>query len=585
MRLCLKLLMLFATLAAAMTTLAQTAPTTMNFQGRLTRLDGKPLPDGQYVVTLRLWKDLTSTNGSDLLITWQNLSVQVRSGVFSTALPNLTEAVLAGGVAYLEIEPSGQAPLSPRVPLLSVPYAVLAGTVFDGAIGTQKLANSAVSSPKLAVDKDSLGRVSGGIAQVGNDSIKIGTDGPSYRLHVSGGASPGIFVGDHGGGAWLGNWSNGGDAVLRQTVPGKGIMLMVGNGINAFSVSPEGNVYVAQQLGVGTGSPTAKVDVVETGDVAIQARNIGGSDIVMVARDSFAQIGPNSSHTLFVGQIGAAALAVTPNQRVGIGLPSPDFALHVRTPGATVSTVLENLAGPMLEAHAATGGGWVGTRNNYPMYLGANYTTPLTILPNGMVGIGTTSPQHTLDVNGFGRFQSVVTGGLGTPTGELRIQAFDNGKVIIGGFSQPGLEVYGPFFTNDTTPSKPMGGSGENWDVSSDRRLKTDIHPLRGALDTLLELSGVTFKKKSDPNGATITGFIAQDVQKVKPNWVSEGDDGYLRVGMGGFNAYVVEAFRDQQRTIVQLRQENTRIHLALTQLQREMQQIKDSIRTKGRNQ
>lgn len=135
---------------------AQTAPTAINFQGRLTRLDGKPLPDGQYVVTIRLWRDLTSTNGSDLLITWQNLSVQVRSGVFSTALPNLTEAVLAGGVAYLEIEPAGQAPLTPRVPLLSVPYAVLAGTVFDGAIGTAKLKDSAVTATKVSPETETL---------------------------------------------------------------------------------------------------------------------------------------------------------------------------------------------------------------------------------------------------------------------------------------------------------------------------------------------------------------------------------------------------------------------------------------------
>jgi len=580
-----KLFYVLAAFALAAIVFAQTAPTSINFQGRLTRLDGKPLPDGQYTVTIRLWKDLTSTNSNDLLITWPSLSVQVRSGVFATALPNLTEAVLAGGVAYLEIEPAGQAPLSPRVPLLSVPYAVLAGTVFDNSIGTAKLKDNAVTSGKLASDPQSLSRISGDLMSAEGDRVRIGNHGPSYRLEVSGGTSPGIFVSDHGGGLWLGTWPTSGDATIRQTTPGKGIMLMVGAGINAFSVTPGGNVFVAQQLGVGTGSPTAKVDVVEAGDVALQVRNTNGSDIAMVAQDSYAQIGPISSHTLFVGQIGAAALSVTPNQRVGIGLPSPDFALHVRTPGSTVSSVLENLAGPMLEAHAATSGGWIGTRNNYPMYLGANYTTPLTILPNGMIGIGTTSPQHTLDVNGFGRFQTVVTGGIGTPTGELRIQAFDNGKVIIGGFSQPGLEVYGPFFTNDTTPSKPMGGSGENWDVSSDRRLKTDIHPLRGALDTLLELSGVTFKKKSDPNGATITGFIAQDVQKVKPNWVSEGDDGYLRVGMGGFNAYVVEAFREQQQTIAQLRKENSQIRSALTELQQEVQQIKASLRSKGRLQ
>jgi hypothetical protein len=72
-------------------------------------------------------------------------------------------------------------------------------------------------------------------------------------------------------------------------------------------------------------------------------------------------------------------------------------------------------------------------------------------------------------------------------------------------------------------------GSG----CTSDERLKNNIAPLKGSLDRLLQLKGVSFEWK-DPtehkfevgHGAgTQIGFIAQQVESVFPNWVD--DDGY----------------------------------------------------------
>ena len=41
------------------------------------------------------------------------------------------------------------------------------------------------------------------------------------------------------------------------------------------------------------------------------------------------------------------------------------------------------------------------------------------------------------------------------------------------------------------------------------------------------------------------TGFIAQEVQQVFPDWVGMAPDGYLTVGPNGFEALAVEALRD----------------------------------------
>jgi Chaperone of endosialidase len=64
---------------------------------------------------------------------------------------------------------------------------------------------------------------------------------------------------------------------------------------------------------------------------------------------------------------------------------------------------------------------------------------------------------------------------------------------------------------------------------TSDIRLKKDVKPLSGAIDELLRLKGVTFAWKNpeehENHAGTQTGFIAQDVQKLFPEWVKE--DGY----------------------------------------------------------
>lgn len=104
--------------------------------------------------------------------------------------------------------------------------------------------------------------------------------------------------------------------------------------------------------------------------------------------------------------------------------------------------------------------------------------------------------------------------------------------------------------TVNGSASKPGGGS---WSSFSDQRLKKNIRPLAGALDKLLALHGVNFEyidpaKIHELSGERM-GLLAQEVEKVFPDWVESGADGYKRVTVRGLEALVVEALR-------QLRQE-----------------------------
>ena len=124
--------------------------------------------------------------------------------------------------------------------------------------------------------------------------------------------------------------------------------------------------------------------------------------------------------------------------------------------------------------------------------------------------------------------------------GLVRMTIKTNGNVGIG-TTNPGfmLEVNG-------TAGKPGGGS---WTSTSDARLKKNIRPLAGALRKLLALRGVTFEyidpaKIHELSGERM-GVIAQEVEKVFPDWVETGADGYKRVTVRGLEALVVEAVRE----------------------------------------
>jgi hypothetical protein len=87
------------------------------------------------------------------------------------------------------------------------------------------------------------------------------------------------------------------------------------------------------------------------------------------------------------------------------------------------------------------------------------------------------------------------------------------------------------------------------WTMFSDRRLKHDIAPIEHPLDTMLALDGETFEY-IDPSQAMAQpgrrmGFIAQDVEKVLPQWVGEDERGYKNVTPTGFEALSVEALRE----------------------------------------
>ncbi|MEW6516610.1 MAG: hypothetical protein AB1439_06905 [candidate division FCPU426 bacterium] len=98
-------------------------PRTVNYQGRLTDLNGNPMANGTYAVTTTIYDSLSG--GSSL---WSdNYSVQTTNGYFSLILGSNAARPLNLDFTqqyYIGIAVSPDAEMSPRQPLTSVPYAL-----------------------------------------------------------------------------------------------------------------------------------------------------------------------------------------------------------------------------------------------------------------------------------------------------------------------------------------------------------------------------------------------------------------------------------------------------------------------------
>lgn len=263
-------------------------------------------------------------------------------------------------------------------------------------------------------------------------------------------------------------------------------------------------------------------------------------------------------------------------------------------------TAIGNTAGYAAIENAANYGalmilGRAGTpKNRYVRlwdYLQVNGSMDVT----GNVGIGTDSPQSTLHIKGnagilnmegqdhtyiqwyplgfsAGRKAWLGYGGAGTTVftiqndaGRMHIYGTEllfllntAGVIVSNAWGGNGnLRVDGDL-TVGSRASKPGGGE---WTASSDIAYKTNVNTLQGALEKLLELRGVTYEWKEPEKHGNMTGtqmgMIAQEVEKVFPEWVETDPDGFKLLTIRGFPALVVEAVRSLEARLKSLEEKS----------------------------
>jgi ribonuclease PH len=91
---------------------------------------------------------------------------------------------------------------------------------------------------------------------------------------------------------------------------------------------------------------------------------------------------------------------------------------------------------------------------------------------------------------------------------------------------------------------------------TSDERLKDNIKTLENPLETVNSLRGVSY----DMFGKHKVGVIAQEVEAVVPEVVHTNDDGYKSVSYGNLVGVLIEAVKEQQKTIRALEHRITKL-------------------------
>jgi hypothetical protein len=169
----------------------------------------------------------------------------------------------------------------------------------------------------------------------------------------------------------------------------------------------------------------------------------------------------------------------------------------------------------------------------------------------GRVGIGSVTPTTRLLV------EDNVSGFVATFINRGDVSNRE-GIVVQGGAND------GSFTTNyllaldgDGDSVGALRNSSETFSVVdlSDRKSKTDIRDTEvDALAIVEGLRVVDFKRKSNPNGPTIHGFIAQEAQEVFPEMVTQLDEDMLGISKDALIPILTKAIQEQQKEIERLR-------------------------------
>jgi hypothetical protein len=91
-----------------------------------------------------------------------------------------------------------------------------------------------------------------------------------------------------------------------------------------------------------------------------------------------------------------------------------------------------------------------------------------------------------------------------------------------------------------------------NFNTTSDATLKTNVETLTGSLNAVKSLRGVSFDWIE--GGASEVGVIAQEVEAVIPQLVSISEKGIKSVKYGNMVAVLIEAIKEQQVQINELK-------------------------------
>ena len=332
------------------------------------------------------------------------------------------------------------------------------------------------------------------------------------------------------------------------------------------------NVTISGNTGIGTTNPTSKLWVEGDGNFTgvVTASNFYVGNNVVGSGGSLS--------TLYVSGISTFANGpLILGGNLGIGSTNPSSKLWVNGDGYFAGVVTASnfyVADALIGVKVSLGELYVGGISTFatgPVLIGYGSS-------GGNLGIGTTNPTSRLWVNGNSYFSGIITAGnIDALDIKVRnidasgISTFTNGPVLIGSGTSTGtssqlLQVSGGSYVSGnlgigtTNPTSALTVTGDTYisgiltatdiNSASDIRLKTNIKPFENTLEKIVQINGVSFNWIE--NDAKSGGIIAQDVEKVFPELVNDGD--HKTVNYNGLIGVLVESIKELKQEIEDLK-------------------------------
>ncbi|MFN8206299.1 MAG: tail fiber domain-containing protein [Bacteroidales bacterium] len=343
------------------------------------------------------------------------------------------------------------------------------------------------------------------------------------------------------------------------------------------------------QVGIGTGTPENS----ENWDKVLDVHGTDRSKIITTTNDIHTGIwshnyafysspaggisGTWSNHPFTLISNKTPRLTVLANGNIGVGTLSPensdswDRVFDVYGSGkskiiATTSSIQTGLWSSNSAIYEAPSGGITGTFSNHPFSLVTNKLTRLTILANGNIGIGTTSPSSIVDINyGSNLVKFYSTSGYGTSG--VKISTY-YGSSFLDPLSNNKGELGFNYYWNTLHVTQIYSPNGIS--SGSDERFKENIQQLTSPLAKVLELKGVKYDLKPEmffgkDQVSNVTesqlknhiGLIAQEVQEIIPEVVLyDSARAMLGIKYTELIPYLIEAIKEQQLIITSMQDE-----------------------------
>jgi len=542
-RICLLALISLITMSAGFAQTGPSVPDSISFQGFATYTDGTPI-DGPLDITTKLYSD-----GSNIF-TQVHSGVSIDNGLFNLIIGPLdqltfNQPIEVGVTLGLGTE------LSPRTPLLSVPFALgLRGLhafeVINDGNETFNLIGGGITN--FVPEGVAGATISGGggvhanVPAPNNVSGHFGTVAGGYSNTVGG--STGTVSGGHS------NTANGDNATIGGGVSNSaaGTIATIGGGTSNTTNSTYATIGGGQaNFGGGTGAVIAGG---QNNGTSGSGASIGGGS-TNVASGDYATVPGGDSNSAR----GYASFAAGYKARAK---DNGTFVWNDRSMTSGNDSLVSTAANQFLVR--AAGGFGIGTASPKP---------GLTISRDVEAAAYQLELRNVGDIHG-GNFSGIAF--TQTSTGATESAAI---KVIYHSDGRPDMsfsvrDAADALFIESTTGSIGIGTTSPtvalevNGEIkaptiteTSDERMKRDVAPIHDALLLVAGLQGVSFdwdrEAWPDRNFGTgrQIGLIAQDVEQVVPEVVRHDDDGYYSLAYSKLVPLLIEAVKEQQALIV----------------------------------